>query len=153
MLALAATAGPALAAPAKGGRGISRAEYDRYIKLYNAADPAFIDYYQPDVVMETVPPLTSAAAIQQFRRDLSVYISEHITVEYFVSDETGAAAQFLGEFTCVRDMPITAFSGLFGKAVKQGQKLRQRGIILYGVRNGKFTFIRASPPIILQDWS
>jgi hypothetical protein len=50
-------------------------------------------------------------------------------------------------------MPITALSGLFGKAVKAGQVLRQRGAILYGVKNGRFKWIRASPPIILQDWS
>ena len=70
-----------------------------------------------------------------------------------MADENGSAAQFLGEFRCVRDMPVTALSGLFGKGVKRGQVLRQRGIILYGVKNGKFKWIRAAPPIILQDWS
>jgi hypothetical protein len=37
--------------------------------------------------------------------------------------------------------------------VKKGQMLRQRGFILYGVENGRFKWMRAAPPIILQDWS
>jgi hypothetical protein len=37
------------------------------VSLYNAADPAYTRYYHDDVVMETVPPLTSAAAISAFR--------------------------------------------------------------------------------------
>jgi hypothetical protein len=153
--AMALTAASANAAPSrdKASGRISRSDFDKYVELYNAADPTFTRFYQDDVVMETVPPLTSAAAIRDFRRELQAYVSEHITVEYYVADETGSAAQFLGEFRCVRDMPVTALSGLFGKAVKKGQVLRQRGIILYGVKNGKFKWIRAAPPIILQDWS
>ncbi len=152
-MALAATSANAAALCEKSSGGVSRKEFDEYVALYNAADPTFIKFYHDDVVMETVPPLTSAAAIRDFRRELAAYVVEHVTVEYYVSDETGSAAQFLGEFRCVRDMPITALSGLFGKAVKAGQVLRQRGAILYGVKNGRFKWIRASPPIILQDWS
>jgi len=132
---------------------ITRDRFDKYVALYNAADPTFIQFYNDDVVMETVPPLTSATEIQRFRRELGAYVIETIHVEYYVSDENGAAAQFLGEFRCIRDMPLTAMSGLFGKAVKKGQVLKQRGAILYGVANGKFKFIRAFPPIILQDWA
>lgn len=153
VMALAATSAKAETSCEAPRGGISRKEFDRYVALYNAADPAFIQFYQDDVVMETVPPLKGAAAIGDFRKELGAYVVEHITVEYFVSDENGAAAQFLGEFSCIRDMPITALGGLFGKGVKKGQVLRQRGIILYGVKNGKLTFIRAAPPIILQDWS
>jgi hypothetical protein len=152
-LALAASSAKASASCADSPGVISRERFDKYISLYNAVDPTFIQFYQDDVVMETVPPLTSAAAILAFRRELNSYIVEHITVEYYVADETGSAAQFLGEFRCIRDLPITALSGLFGKAVKEGQVLRQRGIILYGVKDGKFKWIRAAPPVILQDWS
>lgn len=134
-------------------KGITREQYEKYVSLYNANDPAFAEFYNDDVVMETVPPLEGPQAILDFSADLRSYVSEHMTVEFFVSDETGAAAQVVGEFTCHRDMPISALGGLFGKAVKQGQVLRQRGILLYGVRDGKFSFIRAAPPMILQDWS
>jgi hypothetical protein len=153
--ALALAAGSANVAVSRDKRsaGISRSEFDRYVALYNAANPAFTTFYHDDVVMETVPPLTSAAAIRDFRHELQAYVTEHITVEYYVSDATGSAAQFLGEFSCIRDMPTTALSGLFRKAVKQGQVLRQRGIILYGVEEGRFKWIRAAPPVILQDWS
>jgi len=134
-------------------KGITRERYDQYIKLYNDGDPAFAQFYHDDVVMETVPPLTSARAIVDFSREMRTYVIDHVRVDYYVADDTGSAAQFLGEFRCVRDMPITALSGLFGRAIKKGQVLKQRGIILYGVKNGKFTFIRAAPPIILQDWT
>lgn len=153
VMALAATSAKAATSCEKSSGAITRQEFDKYVSLYNAADPTFIQFYQDDVVMELNPPLRTAVAIRDFRRELGYYVTEHITVEYFVSDEKGAAAQFLGEFDCVRDMPITALSGLFGKAVKKGQKLRQRGVILYGVKDKRFTFVRASPPIILQDWS
>jgi hypothetical protein len=152
-MALAVTSANAAPGCEKSSGGLSRNEFNKYVSLYNAVDPGFTQFYHDDVVMETVPPLTSAAAIGDFRRELQAYVVEHITVEYYVSDETGSAAQFLGEFSCVRDMPTTALSGLFGKAVKKGQVLKQRGIILYGVKNGKFKWIRAAPPIILQDWS
>lgn len=151
-LGVAGNAKTALAARG-GAKGVSRAQYDKYIELYNANDPAFVQFYDENVVMETVPPLQGPKAIGDFRKTLSTYVNEHINVESYVSDEHGSAAQFIGEFTCVRDMPITALSGLFGKAVLKGQVLRQRGIILYGVKDGKFTFVRAAPPIILQDWS
>jgi hypothetical protein len=152
-MTLAAVSATATTPRDKMSGGVSRSDFDKYVALYNAADPTFIRFYHDDVVMETVPPLKSAAAIRDFRRELGAYVIEHIAVEYYVADETGSAAQFLGEFRCVRDMPVTALSGLFGKAVKKGQVLRQRGIILYGVKNGKFKWIRAAPPIILQDWS
>jgi hypothetical protein len=150
--ALASTAQAAEPCVAK-SKVITRDKFDQYVALYNAADPGFTQFYNDDVVMETVPPLTSAAEIRRFRSELSSYVVETVHVEYYVADENGSAAQFLGEFRCIRDMPLTAMSGLFGKAVKKGQILKQRGSILYGVVNGKFKWIRAFPPIILHDWS
>ena len=142
-LALAAGSANVAVSRDKPPGGISRRQFDKYVSLYNAAD----------VVMETIPPLTSAAAISDFRRELRACVIEHITVEYYVSDATGSAAQLLCEFSCIRDLPTTALSGPFRKAVKKGQMLRQRGFILYGVENGRFKWMRAAPPIILQDWS
>lgn len=135
------------------GSGISRAQYDRYIALYNAADPRFAGYYHEDVVMETVPPTVGRSGILAFRHELGAYVRETMTVEYYVGDATGSAAQVVGQFQCVRDMPVSTFHGLFGKDVRKGQILRQRGMLLYGVSNNKFKWIRANPPIILQDWS
>ena len=150
--ALAATAQAAELSVAR-SKAITRDQFDQYVALYNAADPGFTQFYNDDVVMETVPPLTSAAEIRRFRSELSCYVVETVQVEYYFADENGSAAQLLGEFRCVRDMPFTAMSGLFGKAVRKGQVLKQRNSILYGVVNGKFKWIRASPPIILQDWN
>ena len=59
---------------------VSRSDFDRYVSLYNASDPGFTRFYHDDVVMETVPPLTSAAAIRDFRRELAAFVVEHITV-------------------------------------------------------------------------
>ena len=163
-MALAAGAAPVLSAPAlaaaprrahagPAGKAITRAEYERYIALYNACDPAFTQFYHDDVVMETVPPLIGAASVLRFTREERTYITETMSVEFYVGDATGSAAQVVGEFRCIRDMPVTAFGGLFGRAVSKGQMLRQRGTLLYGVRDGRFTFIRAAPPIILHDWA
>jgi hypothetical protein len=152
-MALAAASANATPSRDTSRGGISRSEFDHYVSLYNAADPAFTRYYHDDVVMETVPSLTSAEAIRELRRELQAYVVEHMTVENYVADENGCAAQFLTELRCVRDWPTGSLSGLPGKAVKKGQVLRQRGIILYGVKGNKFKWIRAAPPIILQDWT
>ena len=132
---------------------MTRENYDQYIKLYNACDRHFTNFYQEDVVMETVPPLQGRQAINDFRNELRHYVIEHITVEFFVPGSTGAAAQLLGSFSCVNDMPVTALSGLFGRAIKKGQVLKQRGAILYGVEDGRFKWIRAFPPIVVHDWA
>jgi hypothetical protein len=132
---------------------VTRDRYDKYVSLYNAFDPAFADFYQDDVVMETVPPLKGRAAIVAFCRELRSYVIDTLNVEYYVADETGSASQLLGEFLCIRDIPSTALSGLFGRAVKKGQVKRQRGHILYGVKDEKFSFVRAAPPVVLQDWA
>ena len=136
-----------------GAKIMTRERYDQYIKLYNACDPHFTDFYQENVVMETVPPLKGRQEINDFRLELRHYVIENIAVEFFVPGSTGAAAQLLGTFSCVNDMPVTALSGLFGRAIKKDQVLKQRGAILYAVEDGRFKSIRAFPPIIVHDWA
>lgn len=131
---------------------ITRELFDQYVARYNATDPAVAAFYADDIVMETAPPLRGVAEVLRFRQELSAYVIDTLHVEHFVADGNGVAAQCLAEFRCVRDMPLTAMTGLFGRVVRKGQVLKQRGATLYGVTNGRFTFIRSFPPIILQDW-
>ena len=139
-------------AVAANDKAMARDQFERYVARYNSADPAIATFYADDIVMETAPPLRGVAEVLRFRQELRAYVIDTIHVERYVADEHGVAAQCLAEFRCVRDMPLTAMSALFGRAGRKGQVLRQRGATLYGMANGKFTFIRAFPPIVLQDW-
>ena len=150
-VALASTAQRAEAGATK-DKAFTRDQFERYVARYNAADPAVAAFYANDIVMETAPPLHGVAEVLLFRQELRAYVVDTIHVEHYVADEHSVAAQCLAEFRCVRDMPLNAMSGLFGRAVRKGHVLKQRGAMLYGVANGQFTFIRPFPPIVLQDW-
>jgi ketosteroid isomerase-like protein len=132
---------------------ITRERYEKYIALYNKFDLAFLDYYADDVTLDMMPPIKGRDAAMAFFKDMRSYVVDTIQVGVYVADQTGIAAQLTGEFHCVRDMPGTALSGLFGRSVKKGQVRRQQGTILYGVEKAKIKSITPSPPITLQDWT
>jgi ketosteroid isomerase-like protein len=132
---------------------ITRARYEQYIALYNVFDLAFLDYYTDDITLDSMPPIKGRAAALDFFREIRSYAVDTIEVQRYVADATGAAARVVGEFHCVRDMPATALSGLFGRSVKKGQVRRQLGTLMYGVKGGKFSSISPAPPVTLQDWT
>lgn len=131
---------------------IDRSRFQEYIEYFNAFDPRFAEeFYADDAVMELGPDnVRGRRAIFERFKELRNGIDEKIvSVDFFVSDATGVAALITGEFRATEDIDNPWFSP---HTVKKGSVRRQRGVVLYGVENGKFTLIKAVPPEILNDW-
>lgn len=125
-----------------------RAAYDRYIRLMNASDARFVDYYADDI--EFIMNIRGKAGVLNFYAAQRPYIKETLDVIFFCSDATGAAAEVHSELRCIQDCNDTS---IFGRALKAGEVQRIRGCLLYGLNDhGKIAQIHGPPPEILQPW-
>jgi len=135
-------------------RKFARQMFDEYVALYNQGDPAFGRFFTEDIVLETSPMIIGRQAVIDYVVALRHCLAETVRIERFaaVGEET-CTAQMLTQMTCTRDLPVTAFEGLFGQAVRAGQVLRHRSVVTYGIREGRFMFIRGGPPIEATGWT
>ena len=152
-LLVAALAGAATLIPRSGwtaGRHgpLDRAAYDRYVRLMNAGDPRFADYYADDI--KFVMQIRGKAAVLDFYARQRPYVKESLTVLFFCSDARGAAAEVRSELRCIRDCDDTT---VFGRALKAGEVQRTQGYLLYVLNEqGLITEIKGPPPDLLQPW-
>ena len=125
-----------------------RAAYDRYIRLMNAADLEFVDYYTDDI--KFVMGLHGKASVLRFYAAQRSYVKEELEVLFFCSDATGAAAMVHSEIRCIQDCDNTS---IFGRALKAGEVQQVRGYLFYKLNDyGKIVEIAGPPPEILQPW-
>lgn len=138
---------PARASKACGG--MSRAQYDEYLNLFNANDPGFIKFYHDDVVLElTAARIEGAEAIRDFYKEVKAHIKETVEVTHFVSDATGIAAELPSEFGVFKDWE----NGYFQRPLKKGEVMRTISLGLYWVEDGKFKHIKAARYKQIHDW-
>jgi len=143
---------------------VDRKGYNRYLELFTAQDPAFTQFYAPDVVLRiegaTAPPDEAGTSkippdmhgpdgILKFYRMLWTHIREQIEVKFFVADADRIAVELLGAFICTKDIDDPK---QWGRPVKKGEVRRQQGVVLYELENGKFKTIRAVSANQLNDW-
>ena len=108
---LKAGAGLALAAVSVSGKAatpgvMTREDYLRYVTLFNANDPAFIEYYAPDVVFEVgTTTMQGATTIRDFYANVKQYIKEEVEVTMFVADENTVAPEVSAE-TSLREQAL-----------------------------------------------
>jgi hypothetical protein len=125
-----------------------RAAYDRYIRLMNAGDPRFVDYYADDI--KFVMQIRGKAGVLDFYARQRPYVKETLEVLFFCSDTTGAAAEVHSELRCIRDCDNAT---IFGRVLKAGEVQRIRGCLLYILNaQGVISEIKGPPPQILQPW-
>jgi hypothetical protein len=125
-----------------------RAAYDHYIRLMNAGDTRFVDYYADDI--KFVMNISGKARVLDFYARQRPFVKESLQVLFFCSDATGAAAEVLGELRCIRDCEDPT---IFGRSLKAGEVQRTRGTLLYVLNTqGKIAEIKGPPPEILQAW-
>ena len=125
-----------------------RAAYDRYVRLMNAGDLRFIDYYAEDI--QFVMQIRGKARVLDFYTRQRPYVNERLEVLFFCSDATGAAAELHSELRCIKDC---ADKTIFGRALKAGEAQRTHGYLLYVLNaQGRIAEIKAPPPEILQPW-
>ena len=152
-LLVASLAGAAALPPLAGwtatrGAPLDRAAYDRYVRLMNAGDLRFVDYYADDI--KFVMQIRGKASVLNFYARQRPYVKESLEVLFFCSDATGAAAELRSDLRCIRDC---ADATIFGRALKAGEVQRTHGYLLYVLNaQGKITEIKAPPPEILQPW-
>jgi hypothetical protein len=136
-------------APAATDNVLSRAEYQRYLDLFNANDPRFIDYYHPDVVLELGDSeIRGATGIREFYANVKQYIREQVDCTMYVADETTVAVEIPTRFECIADWE----DSFWGVPLKKGQVMRIVTFGFYGVEDKRFRHIKTARYKVLHDW-
>jgi hypothetical protein len=120
---------------------MDRASFDEYIRRFNARDlTAFDDFLAPDMHMiNGTLEFTGVPAMRDHYTRIWGTFSEALSVGRYVSDEQHVAIEMEARFTAHRDDP----DSLFGP-VAVGDGFRFRGLILYDLRDGRFSRIRVA---------
>jgi len=130
------------------GVTFDRAAYDRYVRLMNAGDPAFAEYYADDIKFEM--NIRGKRGVLDFYSRQWQFMKETLEVVFFCSDVAGAAAEVRSELRCIQDYDDTT---TFGRALKAGEVQRVRGYVLYVLNaHGLISEVRGPPPEVLQPW-
>lgn len=142
--------GNAPPAPAADARVLSRERYEQYVAWFNANDPRFIEFYHPDVVLELGnATIEGATAIRDFYAQVKAHIHETVTINHFVADATGVAAEIPTEFRVYRDWPLPNY---FNRELKAGEVFRVVSFGLYWMQDGLFRHIKAARYKLVNDW-
>lgn len=117
---------------------MDRADFDDYIRRFNAQDAtAFDDYLAPDVsVLNGTLPLRGVQEFKAHYRRIWENFTEVLHIERFVSDMSTLAVQMWTHFEAQGDDEAS----LFGP-VKAGETFDFRGLVLYRIEQGRFTHI------------
>jgi hypothetical protein len=142
-------AGIAIQGGAAASGTMTRDEYRRYLELFNANDPRFIEYYHPDVIFELgATTMQGATTIRDFYANVKQYIKEQVDLTVFVADEHTVAVEIPTRFECIRDWQ----DSFWGVPLKQGQVMRIISWGFYTLAGGKFTHIKSARYKLIHDW-
>lgn len=125
-------------------RLMTHQKYLDYAMLFSRFDPRFLQYYDPDVVFATAPapqPLHGPKAIHDLYVPIRRNLDEHITAPIIVVDNSHDVmfVQLRNRMVATRgdvDLP----SGV----LKMGEEMIGNGVIVYSLKNGKISYIRAA---------
>lgn len=120
---------------------MDRQQFADYVDCFNRKDfEGFTSYYTDDVVFELGDrrAFQGLDAIVAFYKEASQRVKETGTVQQVVIDDGGVAAELESEFVALQDWPDFP-SG----PMKKGDIYRRRGLIMYTLRDGKFSYIRS----------
>jgi hypothetical protein len=120
---------------------MKREVFDDYISRFNARDTsAFEKYIDPDAkVINGTLAIKGIEGMKEHYAKIWASFSEELHVEHFVSDEHTVAIQMWAHFTATKDDD----ESLFGK-VKAGETFDFRGLIMYWLKDDKFTDIKVA---------
>jgi ketosteroid isomerase-like protein len=121
---------------------MTREKYEHYVQLFNARDPRYAEYYDPDVVFDARPapqPLHGRQAILDMYDGLWKQLDEEITIGRVVIDnEQGLmAAEITNRITVTQDDVK-----LPSRTMNKGDVSVGSGVIFYGLSNGRISVIR-----------
>jgi len=142
-------AGSAPALLAANNGALTRAEYQRYLDLFNANDPRFIEYYHPEVEFELGGTwMQGDTTIRDFYANVKKYIKEEVTCTEYVADETTVAVEIPTRFECIEDWE----DSFWGVPLKKGMVMRLITFGFYKVQDRKFIGIKTARYKIIHDW-
>ncbi len=120
---------------------MDRGRFDEYIRRFNGQDlSAFDEFLTPDMHMiNGTLEYTGVTAMKDHYTRIWATFSEALTVGRFVSDADHVAIEMEARFTAHRDDPDSTFG-----PVAVGEGFRFRGIIMYDVKDGRFSRIRVA---------
>lgn len=120
---------------------MNRARYDEYIRRFNAEDySVFDEFIAPDMTMQN--GRLHYGGIQGMKDHYATIwgkMKETLQVERFLSDGDQLAVQMHTVF----DVLVDATDSPFGP-IHKGERFDYYGIILYEIRDGRFTDIKVS---------
>jgi hypothetical protein len=144
------TPAPEAAAAQPAPAGLPRERYEQYVDWFNQNDPRFLEFYHPDVVLELgAATLEGANAIRDFYAQVKEHIKETVTINHYVSDATGVAAEIPTEFKVFKDWPQPNY---FRRDLKAGEVMRVISFGMYWMEDGKFRRIKAARYKLVNEW-
>lgn len=123
---------------------MTRQKYLDYAMLFSRFDPRFLEYYDPDVVFATAPapkPLHGPKAIYDLYVPIRKNLDEHIAAPIIVVDNPHNVmfVQLSNRMVATR-----GDVGLPSGVLKMGVEMIGNGVIVYSLKNGKISYIRAA---------
>ena len=115
--------------------------FDDYIRRFNDRDSsAFDDYLSDDVlVVNGTLNLQGISGMKAHYQKIWQGFDEVLHVERFVSDERCLAVQMWTHFRVITDQQTSVFG-----RVKAGETFDFHGLIMYEIRDGKFSHIQVA---------
>jgi hypothetical protein len=114
----------------------SKADYERYLRLFMDSDPAWKDYYALNATMEFGGPggpvlLHGVEAIGAAFADIHEIMSEKARVDAFILEGNSVIVTLTSDFVVKRD------ADYMGQRVTAGQTMQQQGELHYTLADGK----------------
>jgi hypothetical protein len=121
---------------------VERADFDTYIRRFNAEEPgAFEDYMAPDVrMLNGTLLLRGVAEVKAHYGKIWAAMRESLNVERFVSDADTVAIQMHTHFEVRQDDPASPFG-----AIRVGETFDYHGLIMYRLAtDGRFADVKVA---------
>lgn len=120
---------------------MNRSRFDEYIRRFNAEDSStFDDFIAPDMTMQNGRlHFTGVQGMKDHYAKIWGKMKETLHVERFLCDGDQVAIQMHTTF----DVLVDAADSPFGP-ISKGERFDYYGIILYKLRDGRFTDIKVS---------
>jgi hypothetical protein len=121
--------------------GMTRERFDAYIDAFNRSDPAYGDYYDPDVVLIIAgrTELRGPQTIHDFYTQVKSQTRRTIQVNRFIGTPDRIAVELQSEFLALDDVPdFTA------GAMRKGDRIFINTFVHYELKGGRFARIRSA---------
>jgi hypothetical protein len=120
---------------------VDRARFDEYIRRFNAEDATgFDEFIAQNLRMQNgTLVFHGVQGMKDHYAKIWGTFRETLTVERFVSDDESVAIQMWANFMTLKDVEESVFG-----AMRKGEQLDFRGIIMYRLVDGRFADIRVA---------